>query len=53
VLGAENSRISLLIYRLATQVWLPSDTSNRDMPAPRGAWRQGVLRHAIDPATVG
>jgi len=38
---------------LAAQVCAPGNMTNRGVPAPRGAWRQGVLRQVTDPAIVG
>jgi len=48
MLCAKTSRTALMVWRLATYECSPSDRSSRDVSAPRGAWRQGVLRQAID-----
>jgi len=38
---------------LAAQVCATGDRITRGVPALRGAWRQGMLRQAIDPITLG
>jgi len=51
-LDAKTSRTTLLVWRLATYKCPPSDRTSRGVPAPHGAWRQGVLHQAIDLKTV-
>ncbi|QCD89301.1 hypothetical protein DEO72_LG4g245 [Vigna unguiculata] len=46
-------KIVLLVWRLVAWVCAPGDKSSRDVPTPRGAWRQGVTHQAINPATMG
>jgi len=52
-LGAKTSRTALLVWRLSAYGCPQGDMTSEGVPAPRGAWRQGVLRQAIDPAIVG
>ncbi|QCE03754.1 hypothetical protein DEO72_LG8g1780 [Vigna unguiculata] len=51
-LDAKTSITTLLVWRLATYKCPSSDRTSRGVPAPHGAWRQGVLHQTIDLKTV-
>ncbi|QCE05998.1 hypothetical protein DEO72_LG9g1007 [Vigna unguiculata] len=53
VLGDKTSRGVFLVWCLAVIGVSPSERTIREVLAPRGAWRQGVLRQAIDPTIKG
>jgi len=52
-LGAKTIDGTLLVWRLAARMWSPGDRITKGVPALCGVWRQGILRQAIDPETVG
>jgi len=52
-MGAIKSAKSVLVvWRLAACWCSPGDMTSEGVPAPHGAWREGVLHQAIDPTTM-